>query len=118
MVSVEDPRARTVPGEYPYLVGWVGMIGTIMVLHFGSFHLLSCWWRSRGVRALWLATAGFHRGAYRYYRKHIDPRRFGAVQLVVVAGLTARTLVVFVSRSLKSVWSRRVAFDSASLRAM
>jgi N-acetylglucosaminyl-diphospho-decaprenol L-rhamnosyltransferase len=74
--------------------------------------------RSRGVRALWLATAGFHRGAYRYYRKHIDPRRFGAVQLVVVAGLTARTLVVFVSRSLKSVWSRRVAFDSASLRAM
>jgi len=62
--------------------------------------------RSRSWRALWLATVGFHRGAYRYYRKHINPRPFGAVQLVVVAGLTARTLVVFVARSSKTVWSR------------
>lgn len=43
--------ARLVPPEHPYVVGWVGMVGTIMVLHFGSFHLLSCFWRSIGVNA-------------------------------------------------------------------
>jgi hypothetical protein len=43
--------ARLVPPAYPYVVGWVGMVGTVMVLHFGSFHLLSCFWRSLGVNA-------------------------------------------------------------------
>lgn len=43
--------ARLVPGEYPYLAGWVGMVGLVMVLHFGSFHLLSCAWRGIGVEA-------------------------------------------------------------------
>lgn len=42
---------RLIPPEHPYVVGWVGMVGTIMVLHFGSFHLLSCFWRSIGVNA-------------------------------------------------------------------
>jgi hypothetical protein len=42
---------RWVPTEYPYLTGWVGMVGTIMVLHFGSFHLLSYFWRSVGMNA-------------------------------------------------------------------
>jgi len=43
--------ARCVPIEYPYLTGWVGMIGIVMILHFGTFHLLSCAWRSIGVDA-------------------------------------------------------------------
>jgi hypothetical protein len=43
--------ARLIPSEHPYIVGWIGMVGTVMVLHFGSFHLLSCFWRSIGVNA-------------------------------------------------------------------
>jgi alginate O-acetyltransferase complex protein AlgI len=33
------------------LLGWAGMIGTVLMLHFGSFHLASCAWRSIGVDA-------------------------------------------------------------------
>ena len=33
------------------LLGWAGMIGTILMLHFGSFHLISCFWRRLNVDA-------------------------------------------------------------------
>jgi hypothetical protein len=35
----------------PYLVGWAGMIGIVLALDFGLFHLLSCFWRRCGVQA-------------------------------------------------------------------
>lgn len=40
-----------VSSERQLLIGWLGMIGLIFVLHFGLFHLLSCWWRMCGVDA-------------------------------------------------------------------
>jgi len=40
-----------IPLEREILLGWIGMVGIVMVLHFGSIHLLSCFWRSVGVEA-------------------------------------------------------------------
>jgi hypothetical protein len=43
--------ARRVPATSELLAGWVGMLGIILVLHFGTFHVLSLLWRSAGVDA-------------------------------------------------------------------
>ncbi len=52
-----------VPPEQDLLLGWCGMIGIAFLLHFGTFHLLSCFWRALGVEAVplmqqpWAATS-------------------------------------------------------------
>ena len=43
--------SRLIPSRHPYAVGWIGMIALVLILHFGMFHLLSCWWRNHGVQA-------------------------------------------------------------------
>lgn len=40
--------ARGMPASQPLLSGWIGLLGLIFLLHFGSFHLISLFWRSMG----------------------------------------------------------------------
>jgi hypothetical protein len=43
--------ARMLGPRSVYLAGWTGMIGIVLILHFGVFHMLSCFWRSLGLEA-------------------------------------------------------------------
>jgi Membrane bound O-acyl transferase family len=43
--------ARTVAPHSAYIAGWTGMIGIVLALHFGVFHLLSCFWRGLRLEA-------------------------------------------------------------------
>jgi predicted DCC family thiol-disulfide oxidoreductase YuxK len=43
---------RQVVGPWPIAAGWVGMVGVILCLHFGSFQLLALAWQRAGVNAV------------------------------------------------------------------
>jgi Membrane bound O-acyl transferase family len=43
--------ARVLPGRDPLLRGWVGMLGLILLLHFGSFEVVALVWQRLGVNA-------------------------------------------------------------------
>lgn len=37
--------SRLIPEGQDILLGWVGMVGIVLMMHFGLFRLLSCAWR-------------------------------------------------------------------------
>ncbi len=43
--------ARSVPQGEPLIRGWLGMLGLILLLHFGTFQIVSLLWQSIGVKA-------------------------------------------------------------------
>jgi hypothetical protein len=38
-------------GSHLLIAGWLGFASILLILHFGSFHLLSCAWRTIGIQA-------------------------------------------------------------------
>jgi hypothetical protein len=43
--------ARSIPQGHSLLRGWVGMLGLILLLHFGTFQVAALMWQSLGVKA-------------------------------------------------------------------
>jgi hypothetical protein len=43
--------ARFISAKYPLCTGWMGMLGIVLLLHFGIFDLISAAWRSVGIHA-------------------------------------------------------------------
>jgi hypothetical protein len=44
--------ARRVPVTEPLLRGWVGLLGMVLIAHFGMFHVVALLWRRRRVDAV------------------------------------------------------------------
>ena len=85
------------------LMGWVGMVGIIFLLHFGSFHVLSLCWRRAGVDAppimdlpiLASSTAEFW--GRRWNRAFRDfASRYIFRPLLGRVGIAAATMAVFI----------------------
>ena len=43
--------ARALPASYPLVRGWTGMLGFVLLMHFGAFKLLALLWQNMGVNA-------------------------------------------------------------------
>jgi len=62
--------------------------------------------RNEGWHSLFLATVAFHKGAYRYYRRHINSRACDPTHLLVIGGLAARTVGILTARSVNRLAHR------------
>jgi Membrane bound O-acyl transferase family len=49
--------ARSVPQANSLLRGWVGMLGLILLLHFGTFRIVALLWQSLGIKAKTIMSA-------------------------------------------------------------
>jgi hypothetical protein len=99
--------ARTAYPGRPLLAGWLGMVGLILVLHFGTFHLLSLAWRRHGVKAapvmrspLLASSLADFWGQRWNTAFHELATRFTFRPLRPVFGVTGATLLVFLASGL------------------
>jgi hypothetical protein len=86
----------------PLLAGWLAMAGLILVLHFGTFHLLSLAWRGAGVNAMPVMQNPLRsRSLAEFWGRrwntafHELATRFAFRPLHLTAGRTGATLLVF-----------------------
>jgi Membrane bound O-acyl transferase family len=98
---------RLVPSVFPLIIGWTGLFGLIFLLHFGSFRLLSIWWRRNGVEALALMQAplaatslGDFWGTRWNTAFHVLARDYVVRPLRRRIGIRAATMVAFVASGL------------------
>jgi hypothetical protein len=56
-VTVFFGGGRLAGANRPLLAAWLGMLGLVLTLHFGTFHVLSCAWREAGIEATPLMRA-------------------------------------------------------------
>lgn len=94
-------------GGQPLALGWCGMVGIILTLHFGVFHLLSLVWRACGVNAAPImyrplaATSLAQLWSERWNTAFSIPaRRLMLLPLARRTGLSTASLVVFVASGL------------------
>jgi hypothetical protein len=43
--------ARRIPAQQPLVQGWIALLGLVLLLHFGTFHLIALFWQTMGVDA-------------------------------------------------------------------
>jgi hypothetical protein len=98
---------RIVPSGLPLVAGWVGLFGLIFVLHFGSFRLVSIWWRWHAIEAVPVmrapvaaASLGEFWGARWNTAFHVLARDYVVRPLRRRIGVPAATLVAFVGSGL------------------
>src|SRR6202165_3573137 len=98
---------RIVPSSLPLVAGWIGLFGLIFVLHFGTFRLLSIWWRWHGLdegplmRApVAAASLGEFWGARWNTAFHVLARDYVVRALRGRIGVPASMLVAFVGSGL------------------
>src|SRR5207245_5676734 len=98
---------RILPSGLPLAAGWVGLFGLIFILHFGSFRLVSIWWRWLGIEAVPVmrapvaaASLGEFWGARWNTAFHVLARDYMVRPLRRRIGVPAAMLVAFVGSGL------------------
>ena len=97
--------ARMALSNHPSVAGWIGMTGAILVLHFGTFHLLCLAWQQAGVKTTPLMdkpmlsqslaefwsrrwNTAFNSLAFRYTFRPLKRRTSPALAVLLVFGLS------------------------------